>query len=57
MHLSNARLFSRWYPDARGDKYGVVVVVSDLVPRRRHWIITAYIARELAQGVVEWQRN
>lgn len=57
MRLSNARLFSRWYPDVRGGKYVVVVVVRDAVSRIRHWIITAYIARELAQGVVEWQRN
>jgi hypothetical protein len=23
----------------------------------RHWIVTAYIARKLAEGDVEWQRN
>ena len=57
MRLSNARLFSRWYPDVRGGKYVVVVVVSDTVSGRRHWIITADMAREVAQGVVEWQRN
>jgi hypothetical protein len=55
--LRNARLFSRWYRDLRGGKYVVVVVVSDPTPQRRHWIITAYIARKLAPGEVEWERN
>ncbi len=26
-------------------------------PGGRHWIVTAYLARRLAEGAVEWQRN
>ncbi len=48
-----ARLFSRWYTDLRGG----VVAVSDPEACGRHWIITAYIARRLAKGVVEWKRS
>ncbi len=55
--FGNARLFSRWFPAIRGGKYVVVVVVSDTHPTTRHWIITAYIARKLAKGVVEWTRS
>lgn len=54
---SNARLFSRWFPDVRNGKHVVVVVVLDNDPAGRKWIVTAYLARKLAGGVVEWQRN
>ena len=53
----NARLFSRWFDAVREGKHLVVVVVSDASPRSRHWIITAYMARRLAEGDVEWARN
>ena len=53
----NARLFSRWYNDVTGGKHVVVVVVSDAGPPDRHWIITAYMARKLAGGSLEWQRS
>ena len=53
----NARLFTRWFDDLRGGKYVIVVVVSDVQPPERHWIITAYIARKLVEGEVEWQRS
>jgi hypothetical protein len=52
--FSSAKLFSRWYGDLKGGKHVVVVVVS---ADSRHWIITAYIARELAAGEVEWARD
>jgi hypothetical protein len=52
----SARLFSRWYPDLRGGKHVVGVIVTD-PGSNRHWIITAYIARRLAEGEVEWPRN
>jgi hypothetical protein len=52
--FSSAKLFSRWYGDLKGGKHVVVVVVS---ADSRHWIITAYIARGLAAGEVEWARN
>jgi hypothetical protein len=55
--FGSARLFSRWYTDARAGKHVVVVVVSELDPAERHWIITAYMARKLAEGDVEWKRD
>jgi len=55
--LGNARLFSRRFDHIRAGKYLVVVVVSDAAPERRHWIVTAYFTRRLAEGEVEWQRN
>jgi hypothetical protein len=54
--FGSAKLFSRWYGDLRGGKHVVVVVVSG-ADDGRHWIITAYIARALAAGEVEWVRN
>lgn len=53
--FGNARLFSRWYADVRSGKHVVVVVVSEQ-SQKRHWVITAYMARKLAQGEVEWKR-
>jgi hypothetical protein len=53
----NARLFSRWYDTILSGKYVVVVVVSESDPRGRHWIITAYLARKLAEGEIEWPRS
>ena len=55
--FGNARSFSRWYTDVRQGKHVVVVVVSQPDPTERHWIITAYIARRLAEGEVEWKRG
>jgi hypothetical protein len=54
---SNARLFSRWYNNLYGGKHVVVVVMSDPAPSIRHWVITAYIARRLTGGRIEWMRN
>jgi len=55
--FTNARLFSRWFESIRHGKYIVVVVVGELVPSDRHWIITAYIARKLVEGEIEWKRD
>ncbi len=55
IRLPAARLFSRWYPEVRGCKHIVVVVVSG--PPQRHWVIAAYIARRLAEGEVKWKRS
>lgn len=55
--FEGARLFSRWYTDIRNGKHVVVVVVSEREPGERHWIITAYIARSLAEGEIEWKRG
>jgi hypothetical protein len=54
--FGSATLFARWYADLRQGKYVVVVVVSERAPQERHWIITAYLARKLAQGDIAWQR-
>jgi len=56
VRFGSARLFSRWYTDLRHGKYVIVVVVSERDPRERHWIITAYIARTLAQGATIWEK-
>jgi hypothetical protein len=53
--LGNARLISRWFDQVRGGKHLVAVVMSDLGPDRRHWIVTAYFTRRLAKGEREWQ--
>jgi len=53
--LANARLFSRWFGKMRGGKHVVVVVVSE--DTGRHWIVTAYVARTLAEGAIEWKRS
>ena len=57
VRFGSAKLFSRWYTDIRAGKHVVVVVVSGLDPSERHWIITAYIARRLVEGEVEWKRG
>lgn len=56
-HASNARLFSRWFPDLRNGKHVVVVVFSEDSLEERHWIVTAYLARRLSGGIVEWARG
>ena len=55
--FGSARLFSRWYADVKGGKHVVVVVVTDPADSGRHWVITAYIARRLAEGGTEWKRS
>lgn len=56
------RLFSRWFDDLLRGKIMVVAVVTDepestLVGPGRHWIVTAYPARRVTQGVIEWSRH
>lgn len=55
--FGNAHLFARWFDTLRGGKHVVVVVVTDAVPRTRHWVITAYNARRLVGGVIVWKRS
>jgi len=55
--VGNAKLFSRWYADLRGGKHVVVVVVSDPGEKTRPWIITAYLARKLKEGEIEWRKS
>jgi hypothetical protein len=57
VRLGNARLFARWFDNLSGGKYVVVVVATEAVAIGRHWIVTAYVARKLAGGEVEWKRN
>lgn len=57
VRFGNARLFSRWYTDVKKGKYVVVVVVSESAAPACHWIITAYMTRELVEGEVEWKRS
>jgi hypothetical protein len=56
VRFGSAKLFSRWYSDLKKGKHVVVVVVSEIDPEQRHWIITAYMARRLAEGEVEWKQ-
>mgnify|MGYP006896938153 CR=1 FL=1 len=55
--FESARLFSKWFEDVKDGKYIVVVVMTDSAHHSRHWIITAYIARRLSQGEIEWKKN
>jgi hypothetical protein len=53
---ATARLFSRWYSDVRRGRH-IVVVVERAPALDRYWVVTAYIARRLAAGEIEWQRS
>ena len=55
--LRNARLFTRWFDTVRGGKHVVVVVVTDVAASRRHWVVTAYMARKLTEGDIEWAKS
>jgi hypothetical protein len=55
--FAGARLFSKWYGGLRGGKFVVVVVVAEGWPTSRNWIVTAYLARKLAGGNVEWKET
>jgi len=57
MRLRNARLFTRWFDAVRGGKHVVVVVVTDVAASHRHWIVTAYMARKLTEGDIEWTKS
>jgi hypothetical protein len=48
--------FARWCESVKGGKLVVVVMVSDPPPMERYGVVTAYIARKLTQGVIEWKR-
>jgi hypothetical protein len=55
--FGNARLFSKWYDDLVKGKQLVVVVVSEVQPKDRNWIVTAYIASKITEGESEWKRS
>jgi hypothetical protein len=55
--FAGARIFSRWFDDLLGGKHIAVVVLCSSVSGGRNWIVTAYIARSLAEGGVEWKRS
>lgn len=52
---ANAHLLSRWFSDLKHGNNAVVVVVTE--DSHRHWIITAYVTRKLAEGDIVWKRN
>ena len=54
--MEDARLFSRWYDMISGGKHVVVVVVVD-EDARRTWVVTAYIARRMAGGEMQWEKS
>jgi hypothetical protein len=59
--IRNQVLFVRSIDEPSQDRHIVVVVVRD-EPRTdiespRQWVITAYLARALPVGIVEWERN
>jgi hypothetical protein len=55
--FASARLFSRWFDDLLGGKHVVVIVLCSSASDGRNWIVTAYIARSIAVGDVEWKRS
>jgi hypothetical protein len=55
--VANARLFSHWFESVRGGKHVVVVVVGESAPGDRYWIVTAYSARRVVGGEIEWKRD
>lgn len=56
VRFGDACLFARWYDEVGGGKHVVVVVVSE-AGAGRHWVITAYMARKLSGGQVEWRKS
>ncbi|MDD5206961.1 MAG: hypothetical protein PHS17_16170 [Desulfobacterales bacterium] len=54
-HLRESQI--RWFDSLRGGKYIVVVVISEDKPSTRHWVVTAYMARKLAGGDIEWKKS
>ena len=55
--FASTRLLSRWFGDVGGGKHVVVVVVHDAPAAGRAWVVTAYIARRLSGGTLEWTRS
>jgi hypothetical protein len=55
--FANATLFSRWFDSIRGGKHVVVVVIGEGSPQGRHWMVTAYLARNVEEGGVLWKRS
>lgn len=43
--------------DVKRGKHAVVAVVSEPDAANRHWVITAYLTRRLAEGEPEWKRS
>ena len=53
---ATARLFSRWYSDIRQGRH-IVVLVQGGGSSRRYRVVSAYTARWLTAGAIEWQRS
>ncbi|NOT97199.1 MAG: hypothetical protein HOP00_12955 [Nitrospira sp.] len=56
VRFPNSVLFSHWFPQVKGGKFIVVVIVADPPPAGRYWVVTAYVARQLSGGIVIWKR-
>jgi len=54
--MENALLIARKFDGVKGGKYIVVVVVTEQ-SLKRNWMITAYLARKLTGGTLEWQKT
>jgi hypothetical protein len=57
VRFSSGYLFGRWCDDLLGGKHVVVVVITESAPLARYWIVTAYVARRLAEGETLWRRS
>lgn len=55
--FQNAKLFTRWFDTVKHGKFVVVVVITGAGISERNWVVTAYMARKLADGDVEWRKN
>jgi hypothetical protein len=57
LRISSAQIFCKQFEEVRRGMYVVVVVVSETMPVMRHWTITAYLTRRLANGEIEWRKT
>jgi hypothetical protein len=57
LRAANAKLFTKWFSDVRHGKHVVVVVISDPGRKAGPWVVTAYLARKLAEGEIEWRKS
>jgi hypothetical protein len=55
--VKSAKILSRWYSEIAGGKHLVIVVVTEPKHPARRWIVTAYLARRLAEAIIEWTRS
>ncbi len=56
LRMSTARVFYKKFDEISQGKFLAVVVVTESMRITRHWIITAYITRRVADGEIEWSK-